>query len=46
MNGVLVRGGTRRSFSYTFTDVKAQAAALARNLRKYADQMKGESAKR
>jgi len=40
LNGALVLGKTTRPFAYGFTDVKVQAQALARNLRKYADQMK------
>jgi hypothetical protein len=40
LNGALVLGKTTRPFAYSFTDVKTQAQALARNLRKYADQMK------
>jgi|PlaIllAssembly_1097288.scaffolds.fasta_scaffold954624_2 hypothetical protein len=39
MNGVLVRGEAKRSFAYGYRDVKVQAEALARNLRKIADQM-------
>jgi hypothetical protein len=40
MNGTLVRGEAKRSFAYGYRDVKVQAEALARNLRKIADQMK------
>ena len=40
MNGTLVLGTTERAFSYGYRDVKVQAEALARNLRKIADQMK------
>jgi hypothetical protein len=40
LNAALVLGKTTRPFAYGFTDVKVQAEALARNLRKYADQMK------
>jgi len=38
LNAALVRGGKVRPFSYTFGDVKADAAKLARNLRRLADQ--------
>lgn len=44
MNGALVLGETKRPFNYGFRDVKAQAEALARNLRRYADQMKANPA--
>jgi hypothetical protein len=41
MSGALVMGATTKPFAYTFPgDTKAQTDALARNLRKYADQMK------
>jgi hypothetical protein len=40
MNGALVLGEARRAFAYGYRDVKVQAEALARNLRKIADQMK------
>lgn len=40
LNAALVLGKTTRPFAYGFTDVKVQAQALARNLRKFADQMK------
>ena len=40
MNGALVLGKTKRDFAYGYKDVKVQAEALARNLRKFADQMK------
>ena len=44
LNAALVLGKTTRPFAYGFTDVKVQAEALARNLRKYADQMKAAPA--
>ena len=44
LNAALVLGKTTRPFAYGFTDVKVQAQALARNLRKYADQMKAAPA--
>lgn len=40
MNGAFVLGKTTRPFTYGFTDVRVEAEKLARNLRKYADQMK------
>jgi hypothetical protein len=41
MSGALVMGTTTKSFASVFRgDTKAQAETLARNLRKYADQMK------
>ena len=41
LNGSFAVGsGKPRPFSYGFTDVKAEAEKLARNLRGYADQMK------
>jgi hypothetical protein len=40
MNGALVMGEAKRGFAYGYRDVKVQAEALARNLRKIADQMK------
>ena len=46
LNGSFVLGKTTRPFAYGFTDVKVQAQALARNLRKYADQMKTTPAAR
>jgi hypothetical protein len=42
LNGSFALGsGKPRPFTYGFTDVKAEAEKLARNLRGYADQMKG-----
>jgi hypothetical protein len=47
LNGSFVLGKTApRSFDYGFTDVRAEAEKLARNLRKYADQMKAAPAER
>jgi hypothetical protein len=46
LNGSFVLGKTTRPFAYGFTDIKVQAQALARNLRKYADQMKTTPAAR
>jgi hypothetical protein len=41
MSGALVMGATTKSFASVFRgDTKAQTETLARNLRKYADQMK------
>jgi hypothetical protein len=41
MNGALVLGKVTRPFNLTYaSDTRTQAEALARNLRKYADQMK------
>jgi len=40
LNGALVLGEVKRSFTYSFTSVRAEAEKLARNLRKLADQMK------
>ncbi len=41
LNGSFALGtGKPRSFNYGFTDVKAEAEKLARNLRGYAEQMK------
>ena len=40
LNGALVLGEAKRSFRYSFTNVRAEAEKLARNLRKVADQMK------
>jgi len=37
--------GQPRPFGYGFTDVKAEAGKLARNLRGYADQMKAAAAR-
>ena len=44
LNAALVLGKKTRPFVYGFTDVKVQAQALARNLRKYADEMKAAPA--
>jgi len=38
--GELLLGAAKRPFTYTFTDVHADAEKLARNLRAVADQMK------
>jgi hypothetical protein len=47
LNGSFVLGkGTPRPFDYGYTDVKAEAEKLARNLRKYADQMRAAPAGR
>jgi hypothetical protein len=46
MNAALVLGKTTRKFNYTFTDVRVEAGKLARNLRKFADQMKAAPASR
>jgi hypothetical protein len=46
LNAALLLGKTTRQFAYGFTDVKAQAQVLARNLRKFADQMKTAPAAR
>jgi hypothetical protein len=40
LNGALVLGEVKRPFRYGFTNVRAEAEKLARNLRKLADQMK------
>jgi len=40
LNGALVLGEVKRTFRYGFTNVRAEAEKLARNLRKLADQMK------
>ena len=40
LNGALLLGGVKRSFSYGFTSVPAAAEKLARNLRRLAEQMK------
>ena len=46
LNGALLMGqAPPRPFSYTFVDVRAEAEKLARNLRKYADQMKAAPAR-
>jgi hypothetical protein len=45
LNGAFVLGkAAPRPFDYGFTDVRAEAEKLARNLRKYADQMKSAAA--
>jgi len=46
LNGSFVLGKDTRSFNYGFNDVRTEAEKLARNLRKYADQMKAPSASR
>jgi hypothetical protein len=47
LNGAFVLGkAAPRSFDYGFTDMRAEAEKLARNLRKYADQMKAAPAQR
>jgi len=47
MNGALVMGQTTRPFNLSYTGAaRPQAEALARNLRKYADQMKATPAPR
>ena len=46
LNAALLIGKTTRQFAYGFTDVKVQAEVLARNLRKFADQMKTAPAAR
>lgn len=47
LNGSFVLGkAAPRPFDYGFTDVRAEAEKLARNLRKYADQMKAAPAAR
>jgi hypothetical protein len=46
LNGALVVGkAAPRSFDYGFTDVRAEAERLARNLRRLADQMKAAPAR-
>jgi hypothetical protein len=40
LNGALVMGEAKRTFRYSFTNVRTEAEKLARNLRKLADQMK------
>jgi hypothetical protein len=40
LKGAFVLGPATRPFTYGFTDVRAEAGKLARNLRKLADQMK------
>ena len=44
--GALLLWTTARSFTYGFTDVRVEAEKLARNLRKFADQMKTAPAAR
>jgi hypothetical protein len=47
MNGALVMGETTRPFNLSYTGAsRPQAEALARNLRKYADQMKATPTRR
>ena len=47
LNGAFVMGkAAPRPFDYGFADVRAEAEKLARNLRKYADQMKAVPAGR
>jgi hypothetical protein len=46
LNGAFLLGKTTRSFNYGFHDVRTEAEKLARNLRKYADQMKAPPASR
>ena len=46
MNGALVLGKTTRPFNYSFVNVRAEAEKLARNLRKFADQMMAPPAER
>jgi hypothetical protein len=46
LNGAFLLGKTTRSFNYGFNEVRAEAEKLARNLRKYADQMKAPAASR
>jgi hypothetical protein len=47
MNGALEMGKTIRPFNLSYTGAsRPQAEALARNLRKYADQMKATPARR
>jgi hypothetical protein len=46
MNGALILGKTTKPFNYTFKDVRVEAEKLARNLRKYAEQMKAAPASR
>ncbi len=46
LNGSFVLGKDTRSFNYGFNDVRTEAEKLARNLRKYAEQMKAPSASR
>jgi hypothetical protein len=47
LNGAFVLGkAVPRPFDYGFADVRAEAEKLARNLRKYADQMKAAPAGR
>ena len=40
LKGAFVLGEAKRPFSYSFTNVRADAEKLARNLRSVADQMK------
>ena len=46
LNGALLMGqAPPRPFNYSFVDVRAEAEKLARNLRKYAEQMKAAPAR-
>jgi hypothetical protein len=40
LSGALLLGGVKRPFTYGFSNVRAEAEKLARNLRKLAEQMK------
>ncbi|HSD67283.1 MAG TPA: hypothetical protein VLF95_11310 [Vicinamibacteria bacterium] len=45
LNGAFILGHATRPFTYSFADVRSEAEKLARNLRKYADQMRAASAR-
>jgi hypothetical protein len=45
LTGTLMLGAANRPFTYTFTNVHAEAEKLARNLRGVADKMKAGTAK-